>query len=109
MTTLPQLRRLADGISNAVTLAPDAMARELSQVFWSTLYTRQELSDSSDGLGLTLLSEESVFEYEKKRLPPSAWPPTGWFIEWTRGVDIFNLPVQKTPVDMRWVVYRKNG
>ena len=30
MTTLPQLRRLADGISNAVTLAPDAMARELT-------------------------------------------------------------------------------
>jgi SAM-dependent methyltransferase len=88
---------------------PDAMARELSQVFWSTLYTRQELSESSDGLGLTLLSEESVCEYEKKRLPESAWPPTGWFVEWTRGVDIFNLPVQKTPVDMRWVVYRKNA
>jgi SAM-dependent methyltransferase len=86
---------------------PDMMARELSQVFWSTLYTRQELSESSQGLGLTLLSEESVFEYEKKKLPPSAWPPTGWFIEWTRGVDIFNLPVGKTPVDMRWVVYRK--
>ena len=32
-----------------------------------------------------------------------AWPPTGWFVEWTRGVDIFNLPVGKTPVDMRWV------
>jgi SAM-dependent methyltransferase len=88
---------------------PDAMARELSQVFWSTLYTRQELADSSEGLGLTLISEESVCEYEKKRLPPSAWPPTGWFVEWTRGVDIFNLPVQKTPVDMRWVVYRKNA
>jgi hypothetical protein len=88
---------------------PDAMARELSQVFWSTLYTRQELSESSEGLGLTLLSEESVCEYEKKRLPPSAWPPTGWFVEWTRGADIFNLPVQKTPVDMRWVVYRKNA
>jgi SAM-dependent methyltransferase len=86
---------------------PDAMARELSQVFWSTLYTRQELADASQGLGLALLSEESVCEYEKKRLPPSAWPPTGWFVEWTRGVDIFNLPVQKTPVDMRWVVYRK--
>jgi SAM-dependent methyltransferase len=87
---------------------PDALARELSQVFWSTLYTRQDLAEASAELGLSLLSEESVCDYEQKRLPPSGWPPTGWFIEWTRGADIFNLPVQKTPVDMRWVVYRKN-
>lgn len=86
---------------------PDTMAKELSQVFWSTLYTRQELADSSAGLGLKLISEESVCEYEKKKLPPSAWPPTGWFVEWTRGVDVFNLPVQRTPIDMRWVVYKK--
>jgi SAM-dependent methyltransferase len=88
---------------------PDALARELSQVYWSTLYTRQEHAESSAGHGLSLVSEESVCEYEKKRLPESSWPPTGWFIEWTRGVDIFNLPVQKSPVDMRWVVYRKNA
>jgi len=88
---------------------PDPIARELSQVFWSTLYTRQELVESSAGLGLSLMTEESVCDYEKKRLPEANWPPTGWFVEWTRGIDIFNLPIQKSPVDMRWVVYRKNG
>ena len=87
---------------------PDQLARELSQVFWSTLYTREDLKGASDGLGFTLLSEESVHDYEKKRLPESGWPPTGWFVEWTRGVDIFNLPVGKAPVDMRWLVYRKS-
>jgi SAM-dependent methyltransferase len=87
---------------------PDQLARELSQVFWSTLYTREDLKEASEGLGFSPLSEESVHDYEKKRLPESGWPPTGWFVEWTRGADIFNLPVGKAPVDMRWVVYRKN-
>ncbi|HEY3500781.1 MAG TPA: class I SAM-dependent methyltransferase [Polyangiaceae bacterium] len=87
---------------------PDRLAFELSQVFWSTLYTREELKEASDGLGFSQLSEESVHDYEKKRLPESAWPPTGWFVEWTRGIDIYNLPVGKAPVDMRWVVYKKS-
>jgi SAM-dependent methyltransferase len=88
---------------------PDQLARDLSEVFWTTLFTREELRDSSDGLGFSLLSEESVCEYEQKRLPETAWPPTGWFVEWTRGVDMFHLPVAKSPVDLRWMVYRKNA
>jgi SAM-dependent methyltransferase len=87
---------------------PDPLAREMSQVFWSTLFTRDELRESSEGLGFSLLSEESVCDYEQKRLPPEAWPPTGWFVEWTRGIDMFHLPVGKAPVDLRWMVYRKN-
>lgn len=87
---------------------PDQLARELSQVFWSTLYTREDLRECADGLGFSALSEESVCDYEQKRLPETSWPPTGWFVEWTKGIDIFNLPVGKAPVDMRWMVYRKN-
>lgn len=87
---------------------PDQLAFELSQVFWSTLYTRDHLKECSSGLGLSQLSEESVCDYEKKRLPEKDWPPTGWFVEWTRGIDIFALPVGKSPVEMRWVVYRKS-
>ena len=87
---------------------PDALARELAQVFWCSLFTRDDLKGASAGLGFSLLSEESVFEYEKKNLPPDAWPPTGWFEEWTRGLDLFRLSVGKAPIDMRWVVYRKN-
>jgi SAM-dependent methyltransferase len=86
---------------------PDVQARELSQVFWTTFFTREELRESSEGLGFSLLSEESVCDYEQKHLPAAAWPPTGWFVEWTRGIDLFNLPVGKAPVDLRWMVYRK--
>jgi SAM-dependent methyltransferase len=88
---------------------PDELARELAQVFWCSLFTRDELKQASAGLGFSLLSEESVFEYERKNLPPSAWPPTGWFEEWTRGLDLFRLTVGKAPIDMRWVVFRKNA
>jgi SAM-dependent methyltransferase len=87
---------------------PDALARELAQVFWCSLFTREDLKEASAGLGFSLLSEESVFDYEKKHLPPEAWPPTGWFEEWTRGLDLFRLSVGKAPIDMRWLVYRKN-
>jgi SAM-dependent methyltransferase len=71
---------------------PDVLARELAQVFWCSLYSRDELKEAAAGLGFSLLSEESVYEYEKKNLPEEAWPPTGWFEEWSR-----------------WLVYRKNA
>jgi SAM-dependent methyltransferase len=88
---------------------PDRLARELAEVCWCSLFTRDDLREASQGLGFSLLSEESVFEYEKRNLPAADWPPTGWFEEWTRGLDLFRLPVGKAPIDMRWMVYRKNA
>jgi SAM-dependent methyltransferase len=88
---------------------PDRLARELAQVFWCSLFTRDDLKEASAELGLSLMSEESVFEYERKHLPAADWPPTGWFEEWTRGLDLFRISIGKAPIDMRWVVYRKNA
>jgi SAM-dependent methyltransferase len=87
---------------------PDDLARELAQVFWCSLFSRDDLKEASAVLGMSLLSEESVYDYERKNLPPDAWPPTGWFEEWSRGLDLFRLPAGKAPIDMRWVVFRKN-
>jgi len=88
---------------------PDQLARELAQVFWCSLFTRDEFKEASAGLGFSLLSEESVFEYEKKHVPAQDWPPTGWFEEWARGLDVYRLSIGKAPIDLRWMVYRKNG
>jgi SAM-dependent methyltransferase len=88
---------------------PDVLARELAQVFWCSLYSRDDMKEASAGLGFSLLSEESVYDYEKKNLPEEAWPPTGWFEEWSRGLDLFRLPIGKAPIDMRWLVYRRNA
>lgn len=86
---------------------PDRVAREFSYVLWSTIFLREELKGAAAAHGFALLSEESVFEYEKARLPASAWPPTSWFEQWTRGVDTFDVPMSRAPVEMRWFTFRK--
>jgi len=87
---------------------PDALARELSHVFWSTVFLREEIKALAAAQGFALQSEESVYEYEKARLPPNAWPPTRWFEEWARGIDTFDVPMSRAPVELRWLTFRKN-
>ena len=88
---------------------PDRLARQLSEMHWSTLFLREELRAAADLHGFTLVSEESVYDFEKERLPASAWPPTGWFEEWTRGIDTFDLPKSRSPIEMRWFTWKKSG
>jgi hypothetical protein len=84
------------------------MARELSQVYWCNLFTRKDLADAMAELPFDRISDESVYEYEKEHLPAESWPPTGWFEEWTHGLDMFDLPRGKAPSELRWLVYRKH-
>jgi SAM-dependent methyltransferase len=88
---------------------PDLLARQLSFVLWSTIFLRDELKAAAAATGFALLSEQSVYEYEKEHLPESAWPPTGWFEEWSRGVDTFDIAMSRCPVEMRWLTFRKNA
>ena len=83
------------------------VALELSQAQWCTLYTRGNLVDASSGLELDLVSDESVYDYEQQHLAKEAWPPTGWFADWTKGLDLFDLPHEASPVELRWLVYRR--
>lgn len=83
---------------------PDDKAREMAQIQWSYLMTRPELDSAMQDLPLQLLSDESVYEYERANLPPEAWPPTEWFEHWSQGRDVF--PLQKTPMSLRWMLCR---
>jgi hypothetical protein len=65
------------------------------------------LSTAAAGLPLVLVSDESVYEYEKAHLPEGAWPPTGWYADWVKGVDLFDVDPEKCPIEMRWLVYEK--
>ncbi len=60
-----------------------------------------------ENLPFELVSDESVFEFEKLHLDADRWPPTGWFEEWSNGLDLFDVPLGKAPVELRWLVYRK--
>jgi hypothetical protein len=86
---------------------PDAVARELSEVFWCTVFTRADFELALMGLPLERLEEESTVEYEREHLPAEAWPPTGWFEQWSSGRDLFDLPPGRAPVELRWLTYRK--
>jgi SAM-dependent methyltransferase len=86
---------------------PDALARELSQVFWCNLFTKTDIAEAMAGLPLEFVSDESTHDFESARQSAEAWPPTGWFVEWARGLNLFNLPGGRAPIDLRWLVYRR--
>jgi 2-polyprenyl-3-methyl-5-hydroxy-6-metoxy-1,4-benzoquinol methylase len=86
---------------------PDEMARQVSHVLWSTMYTRAELAFVVQELPFERISDESVHDYEKEHLPADAWPPTSWYEAWTQGADIFMLTSGKPPVELRWLAYRR--
>jgi SAM-dependent methyltransferase len=88
---------------------PDDLARELSEVVWSVAFTRKELTTILDQLPLDLVRDESAFEVEKAASAPDAWPPTGWFPEWSQGQDLFDLPSGKSPLELRWIECRRRG
>jgi hypothetical protein len=88
---------------------PDDLAREMSEVAWGTLFRREEVTDAIRNLPLKLVSDESVYDYEKQHLPPSAWPPTGWFEAWTQGQSVFPFSAgEQAPIEMRWLLFERS-
>jgi SAM-dependent methyltransferase len=85
---------------------PDISTRELSQFCWSYIMTRAELRDSMAGLPLDIISDESVYNYERLHLPAEAFPPTSWFTNWATGRNLFPI-IETPPVELRWIVCRK--
>jgi len=86
---------------------PNQAVREMSEIAWSSLFTRADLASAMEGLPLSILSDESVFEYEKEHLPEEAWPPTGWFINWTTGRDLFPIANSRPPMELRWILCQR--
>jgi 2-polyprenyl-3-methyl-5-hydroxy-6-metoxy-1,4-benzoquinol methylase len=87
---------------------PDPMARQVSQLVWSCIFTQGDFAVATQKLPLDLVSDESSFEYEKNHLPAEGWPPTGWFADWARGRDVFAVPrPDMSPIDLRWLTYQR--
>ena len=87
--------------------APDDAARELGQQCYTSIFTAREVGAAASGLPLRLVADDSVFDYEKAHLPADAWPPTSWYADWVCGRDVFDVPRDQCPIDMRWLVYQK--
>jgi SAM-dependent methyltransferase len=86
---------------------PDSAALELGQQCNTMIFTRGELATAAAELPLDLIGDDSAYEYEKAHLPEGAWPPTDWFDGWASGLDVFDLPREDSPIELRWLVYRK--
>ncbi len=86
---------------------PDDAALQLGQQCYTAIFTRSELAAASAGLPLELVADDSVHDYEKAHLPADAWPPTSWYANWVNGQDVFDVPADQCPIEMRWLVFRK--
>ncbi len=86
---------------------PDDISRELGQQFYSAIFTHLEIATALYGLPLELESDLSAYNYEKTHLPAAAWPPTSWYEEWACGQDVFDVPSEHSPIELRWLTYRK--
>lgn len=86
---------------------PDRLARELGHTWFSSLFSYRDLAFLTEELPFELVSDESTYEFEKAHTPPAAWPPTTWFESWSQGSNVFDVPPGRAPVELRWLVYRK--
>lgn len=88
---------------------PDQAVRELGQQCYSAMFTWYEMTNATALLPLNLISDDSVYDYERTHLPAEAWPPTYWYADWVSGLDVFDVEREASPVEMRWLVYEKPG
>lgn len=90
-------------------LVVDGATRQLSEQVYSNLFTWDEVNRGVLDLPLDLVADDSVHDYEEANLPAGAWPPTGWYSGWVAGQDLYDLPREQCPNEMRWLVYQKRG
>ena len=86
----------------------DDAARQFAEFSYSSFFTRAELAAAVRALPLEQVADDSVYEYEKSHLPDGAWPPTDWYENWVTGRDVFGLDREHSPIESRWLVYRKH-
>ena len=86
---------------------PDAAVRELGQQCYTSIFTYPEVAQASAALPLELVADDAVYDYEKSHLPAESWPPTSWYENWVSGIDVFEMDRELSPIELRWLVYRK--
>ncbi|MDP1830161.1 MAG: class I SAM-dependent methyltransferase [Archangium sp.] len=86
---------------------PNAVERDFSQIAWCPIYSRQDVAEACEGLPLSLIADESAADYEKAHAPKDGWPPTGWYVRWTSGSEVLDLPADQSQFELRWLTFRR--
>jgi 2-polyprenyl-3-methyl-5-hydroxy-6-metoxy-1,4-benzoquinol methylase len=84
---------------------PKLAVRQTAQVLQSFLVTPDELKTMLESLPLEVISQESMYEYERDRLPAEAWPPSAWFERWSNGKMVF--PTDNPPISLYWILCKR--
>lgn len=88
--------------ADAITLSE--RVRQQCEARRSSVYTRSEIRQALSDHGLAWLRECHAHDYERAHLPPQHWPPTGWFVNWSRGRDVFATRANSAaPVELYWI------
>ena len=85
---------------------PTPAVLELAQTFWSCVFTEAEMHAAMADLPILPVSNQSVADYEKAHLPPKAWPPTDWFLDWATGRNLFPT-IGHPPIELRWMIWQR--
>lgn len=86
---------------------PDPGIRQIAQLQWCPIFTRQELAEAMADLPLELITDESVLEYEQRHRPEEIWPPCDRFPNWAAGWELFAQTDEKPFIELRWLVCRR--
>ncbi|NJL42728.1 MAG: class I SAM-dependent methyltransferase [Pseudanabaena sp. SU_2_4] len=84
---------------------PDPAIRQIAQVLQSYFITPDELETLLKRLPLEVISQESMYEYERDHLPAEAWPPSAWFERWSNGRIVFSTG--NSPISLCWILCRR--
>lgn len=88
---------------------PDAAARQLGQQVYTSMFMPEQVREALAGLPLVQVSDESAVDFERSHLPDGSWPPTSWFDQWASGCDLFAVPTEESPIELRWLVFQKGA
>lgn len=86
---------------------PDQAARELGRQTCSTPFSYGELDEAVSGLPLELVSDDAAIEFERAADRSGAWPPDPRYEAWAAGLDVFLVEPEQSPIELRWLVYRR--
>jgi 2-polyprenyl-3-methyl-5-hydroxy-6-metoxy-1,4-benzoquinol methylase len=86
---------------------PNPAVRQIAQVLQSFFVTPNELDKLLELLPLDIISQESMYEYERDSLPAEAWPPSAWFERWSNGKMVF--PTGNSPIKLCWILCQRTG
>lgn len=85
----------------------DDAVKQFAQQVYSTFFSATEMQALLKDLPLSLISDDSVYDFEMANLPDGSWPPTPWYPNWVSGLDVFKTVREDSPVHLRWLVLKK--